>query len=277
MTLDNVLIADDEPELVAKLQAVFIANGFKTLSAANGVEAWEVLIQHPEDIAACVLDLQMPPGSFGGRDLVAKIRRSFSTLLPIVIYSGRGTVSLSHEVTKAGANEFVEKESGPEHLVNVVARLTSEVSRPGQNSQSSLNALAASGDVQWLASRSFKQLETHIRTAVLSKYTPRQLHDLFSSERKPPPRHVMDRLLEIEEFTNEIKLSLGDLLDLIAALSAAQTQPLPPAKKLNSMKQQIVPARNDLLHGREVSTRTLLIALMAADELTDTLIGNVNE
>lgn len=87
----------------------------------------------------------------------------------------------------------------------------------------------------------------------------------------------MDRLLEIEEFTNETKLSLGDLLDLVAALSAAQAQALPPAKKLNLMKEQIVPARNNLLHGREVNTRTLLIALLAADELTDNLIGNVNE
>ena len=43
------------------------------------------------------------------------------------------------------------------------------------------------------------------------------------------------------------------------------------------MKEQIVPARNNLLHGREVNTRTLLIALLAADELTDNLIGNVNE
>jgi len=273
MPLDHVLIAEDEPAMVNRLEAIFTANGFRTLSAANGVEAWNTLLAHPEEIAACIVDLQMPPGDFGGRDLVLKIRRAFSTLLPIVIYSGRGTICLSHEVTKAGANEFVEKEAGPQRLLNVVAKLISEVARPGQNALSSLNALAASGDVQWLASRSFTQLETCIRKTILSQYQPRQLHDLLVQKRRPAPAHVMDRLLQLAEFTNETKFSFGDLLDLLTALSAAQLHKLPPAKKLSQLKQQIIPARNSLEHGRQVDNRTLLVALLASDELINNLRG----
>ncbi len=164
MPLDRVLIADDEPDLVRQLQALFSENGFRALSAFNGVEAWNVLLEYPDEIAACVIDLQMPPGNYGGRDLIVKIRNALSTTVPLVVYSGRGTISLAHEVTKVGANAFVEKEAGHDHLVNVTARLISETARPGESATSSLNALAASGDLQWLASRSFKRLERYAGT-----------------------------------------------------------------------------------------------------------------
>jgi len=259
---------------VSQLETIFTVNGFRTVCASNGIEAWNALQDHLEEIAACVIDLQMPPGNFGGTDLVVKIRKSLSALLPIVIYSGRGTISLSHEVTKGGANEFVEKEAGAEHLVNVVAKLISEVTRPGQNIASSLNELAASGDVQWLASRSFKQLETCIRSGVLSKYRPRQLHDLLLQKRRSAPKHVMDRLLQLEEFTNDTELNLGDVLDLLTVLSAAQIHRLPPAKKLIQLKGQIVPTRNDLAHARDVDARTLLVALLASEELLSNLQGS---
>ena len=271
MALDRVLIADDEPDVVRQLEATFSANGFRTIGAINGIEAWNALLQYPDEIAACVVDLQMPPGNFGGRDLIQKVRNAFSKLLPIVVYSGRGTVSLAHEVTKVGANAFIEKESGQDHLVNVVARLISEIVRPGHNFPSSLNALAASGDLQWHASRSFKELEVFVRTAVLSKYTPRQLHSLFSTKKKPPQVEIMDRLLAIDQFTNETRLCFGDLLDLTNR-SIRQSSPI--AATSDKTQRNETPdrsARNALEHGRALDTRSLLVALMASDELLEKL------
>lgn len=81
----------------------------------------------------------------------------------------------------------------------------------------------------------------------------------------------MDRLLEINQFTKETKLSFGDLFDLLVSLSANQVDKLPAAQRLKQLKDQIIPTRNDLEHGRAVSTRSLLISIMASDEFLETL------
>jgi DNA-binding response OmpR family regulator len=274
MTLDSVLIADDEPDIVRNVQNALLANGFGVLVANNGLDAWRALTSQPEQIAACIIDLQMPPGALGGRDLVVRIRQAFSTTLPIVIYSGRGSISLAHEVTKAGANEFVEKEAGVNRLVDVVARLVATTNRPTEGTGTSLNALAVSGDVQWLASKSFKNLERSVRAILLNvRQTPKQLHDHFAGGRHRPPPHVMKRLQEIDTFEHEARLSLGDLMDLLAALAAAQVHRLPRAAKISSLKDQLVPVRNSLEHGRSVPARTLLIGYMASEEMIELLRG----
>ena len=193
MPLDQVLIADDEPEIVAQVSDKFIENGYRTICASNGIEAWDELFRHPDEVAACVLDLQMPPGSFGGKDLVAKIRRGFSKLLPVVIYSGRGTISSSHEVTKAGADAFVEKEAGTQQLIDVVTMLISEKTRPVASIPSSLNELARSADLLSLALRSFQNLERYVRARILSSYTPQTLHSLFAKRCKAGPHATCPR------------------------------------------------------------------------------------
>ena len=88
MSNDYVLLADDEPKLLSCLEDAFENTGFKTFCCNNGIEAWSKLTEFPEEVVACAIDLQMPPGPAGGRDLVKRIRRAFSKQLPLVIYSG---------------------------------------------------------------------------------------------------------------------------------------------------------------------------------------------
>lgn len=61
MPIPHILIADDETELVTQVSDAFIKHGYRTLCTHNGIEAWNELVSHPDDIAACVIDLQMPP------------------------------------------------------------------------------------------------------------------------------------------------------------------------------------------------------------------------
>ena len=271
MPQDHILIADDEPDIVAQVRDKFIENGYRTICATNGIEAWEELFRHPDEIAACVLDLQMPPGSLGGKDLVAKIRRGFSTLLPIVIYSGRGTISSSHEVTKAGADAFVEKEAGTQQLIDVVTKLISEHARPVAPIPSALNELARTADLPSLALKSFMTLERFMRTSILSSYTPHTLRSLFEKRGHIPSPQVMAKLNDLADFTNEKKLAFGDLFDLVTAMSACQLHHLPPVSVLRALKVPIVEVRNDLFHGREVNTRNLVVAITSTEDLLDKL------
>lgn len=271
MPQDHILIADDEPDIVAQVRDKFIENGYRTICAGNGIEAWDALVGHPDEVAACVLDLQMPPGRLGGKDLVTKIRRGFSKLLPIVIYSGRGTISSSHEVTKAGADAFVEKEAGTQQLIDVVTKLISESTRPVASVPSSLNELARSADLPSLALRSFLNLERFMRSRILSHYTPQTLHSAFIQSGHTPPPHVMAKLTELTDFTNEKKLAFGDVFDLITALSACQRQRLPSVSVLRPLKAPIVEVRNQLLHAHEVNTRDLVVAITSTEDLLDKL------
>ena len=57
----KILIVDDEPDVITFLSAVLQENGYKTLSAKDGVEALEVLHKEKPDLV--LLDLMMPKKS----------------------------------------------------------------------------------------------------------------------------------------------------------------------------------------------------------------------
>jgi hypothetical protein len=183
------------------------------------------------------------------------------------VFSGRGTISLSHEVTKAGASAFVEKEQGFSTIVDAVARLVSEAA-PIQSidSASPVRTLAQHGDLPRLTVVALQDIERHLRTLALSGYSPTQLlHDLAAARHKLPS-HVEDKLAPLQTFAKESRLSFGDLFDLTIGIATAQLRPSPPPKQLRALKDMLVPIRNDLFHGREVRDRTLLTALLAAQD-----------
>ena len=57
----RILVVDDEPDVITFLTAVLQENGYKTLSAKDGVEALEVLRKEKPDLV--LLDLMMPKKS----------------------------------------------------------------------------------------------------------------------------------------------------------------------------------------------------------------------
>jgi CheY-like chemotaxis protein len=57
----KILVVDDEPDVITFLSAVLHENGYKTLSAKDGVEALEVLHKEKPDLV--LLDLMMPKKS----------------------------------------------------------------------------------------------------------------------------------------------------------------------------------------------------------------------
>lgn len=57
----KILVVDDEPDVITFLSAVLQENGYKTLSAKDGVDALEVLHKEKPDLV--LLDLMMPKKS----------------------------------------------------------------------------------------------------------------------------------------------------------------------------------------------------------------------
>jgi CheY-like chemotaxis protein len=80
----KILLADDDPEILASLSAALSSEGYEVITANNGREACKYFAKHKVDLV--LLDLKMPV-----RDGWAAFERLTTTnpLLPIIIITAR--------------------------------------------------------------------------------------------------------------------------------------------------------------------------------------------
>lgn len=102
----RILIVDDEPDIVAYLEHLLTALGYRTLSAGNGKEALErVAVEAPDlilmDVTMPVMDGITACGILKGRDE--------SRLTPIVIMTALGGMEDRVRGIEAGADDFLIK------------------------------------------------------------------------------------------------------------------------------------------------------------------------
>jgi len=88
----KILIVDDEDDVIIFLQTLFTKNGFITVTAKNGEEAFKIVKEEKPDLIT--LDLQMPKDT--GTDFYRKIRRDNELNgIPIIVVSGLSGKHLS--------------------------------------------------------------------------------------------------------------------------------------------------------------------------------------
>ncbi len=110
--MSTILIADDEPNIRRMLGALLRAEGFRVreTGTARGALA-EVLAEEPD---AALMDLYMPEET--GLDVLPRIQEAAPDL-PVVMMSGRATLSDAVRATKLGAFHFIEKPLSPESVL----------------------------------------------------------------------------------------------------------------------------------------------------------------
>ncbi|HEY3574417.1 MAG TPA: response regulator [Arthrobacter sp.] len=107
----TVLIVDDEPQLLRALQVNLQAEGYRVLTALDGLTALtHAETGHPDVI---VLDLGLP--DINGVDVITRIRRSSST--PIIVLSARHGSVDKVRALDAGADDYVTKPFGLDELL----------------------------------------------------------------------------------------------------------------------------------------------------------------
>lgn len=99
----TVLIVDDEELIRESIAYAFDREGFKTLSASNGNEAFEFI--QSEKIDLVISDYQMP--ECDGPSLLRRMREDLCTV-PFIFISGGRNLSRS-EYSKLGAQKFLQK------------------------------------------------------------------------------------------------------------------------------------------------------------------------
>ena len=116
----TVLIVDDDPSARRLLQVRLRALGCEAVTAADGVEALDVLRRDLP--AAMLLDLEMP--RMGGLELLRELRR-VGIDVPTIVVTAHGSIETAVEAMKDGAYDFLLKPFDPDHL-EIVVRKTLE-------------------------------------------------------------------------------------------------------------------------------------------------------
>ena len=121
----KILVVDDEPDIVEGFTAFFEDNGFSTISAVNGREAFELAkSEHPDLIT---LDITMDQES-GMRALVNLQETEATADIPIIIVTGVAS-DLKHFIERIKKLHppaaFMEKPVDRDELLKKVRELTS--------------------------------------------------------------------------------------------------------------------------------------------------------
>ena len=126
----RVLLVDDESNIRRMVGALLQAEGFETAEAPNGTAALSATEVDPPDVI--LLDLMMPPGPDGLATLEELKRRAPD--VPVIMMSGKATLSDAVKATKLGAFQFLEKPLTPEGVL-VAIRSALELGRTLQQNR----------------------------------------------------------------------------------------------------------------------------------------------
>jgi DNA-binding NtrC family response regulator len=100
--MTTVLVVDDQERARNLLAAELEEAGFAVLEAADGEEGWARFCEASP--AVVITDMAMP--KCDGIELLRRIRSRSD--VPVIVFSGRGSVQSAANAFKAGADEFVD-------------------------------------------------------------------------------------------------------------------------------------------------------------------------
>ena len=117
MKAAKILVVDDELNMRLVLRAMLKKEGYEVATAADGLEALEILKK--EKIAVVATDLKMP--RLDGMGLLDRITRDDPSL-PVVILTAYGTVANAVDALKKGAFDYLTKPFEQDELKTVILK-----------------------------------------------------------------------------------------------------------------------------------------------------------
>ncbi len=124
-----VLVADDEARITKLVSMVLEEEGFRVVTAANGEEALDRVIEYRPDIV--LLDIVMP--DMDGIDVMQQMRERVP--VPVVLLTAKGSISDKARGLDLGADDYIAKPFHPGELaprVRAVLRRSTGAA-PGRN------------------------------------------------------------------------------------------------------------------------------------------------
>ncbi len=113
----KILIVDDEKNIREGLATALGLDGYGTVLAADGLEAWHRF--QKGDIDLVVTDLRMP--ELSGEELLKRIVAE-TPGMPVIVLTGHGTVETAVAAMRTGAYDFLTKPVNLDHLSLLIKR-----------------------------------------------------------------------------------------------------------------------------------------------------------
>ena len=129
-----VQIVDDDPGMLAALEALLQSVGYDVASYGS---AAELLGEQVEGPSCLILDVRLP--GVNGLDLQEQLAREGRNV-PVVLVTGHGDVPMSVRGMKAGAVDFIEKPFRDQDLLDAVALAIEQGRRRAPGIQRRLDA-----------------------------------------------------------------------------------------------------------------------------------------
>ena len=127
--MSHVLLVDDEEPLRASLTFSLVQEGYKVMTAGDGLSALEMVKQKVPDII--ILDLMLP--GMDGMELCWRIR-AFSEV-PILILTAKDHDADKVWGLKAGADDYLTKPFNTRELIARIEAILRRCSRSPHSSQ----------------------------------------------------------------------------------------------------------------------------------------------
>ncbi len=110
------MVVDDSSTMRRIIKNTLGRLGYKDLlEAEDGVQAWEVMQQHRDEIGVLITDWNMP--NMNGLELVKKVRaESAFEDIPIIMVTTEGGKAEVITALKAGVNNYIVKPFTPQVL-----------------------------------------------------------------------------------------------------------------------------------------------------------------
>jgi len=116
----TVLVVDDE-DSIRVVACIMLENaGYKTMQAADGIDAVALVRMHAEEIDCVLLDMTMP--RMGGEECFTEMRRIKSGI-KVLLSSGYNQQTATQRFTGKGLAGFVQKPYTPEILLDALQRV----------------------------------------------------------------------------------------------------------------------------------------------------------
>ena len=117
----TILVVDDE-ELNRTILEIILQEEYRVVLAANGLEAYRVLVEEKGNVSLILLDIVMPV--MDGFDFLTRLQRSESySNIPIIFVSAATYAENVLEGIKLGVRDVIAKPFEPDEVMNRVEKL----------------------------------------------------------------------------------------------------------------------------------------------------------
>ncbi|NLE15229.1 MAG: sigma-54-dependent Fis family transcriptional regulator [Spirochaetales bacterium] len=117
----NILICDDEKNIRGGLAQAMELEGYESIEAVDGRQAWDIINKTGVDLV--ITDLRMP--NMSGEELLKKISSAYPRM-PVIILTGHGTIETAVQAMRGGAVDFFTKPVDLDRLSLVVKKALSD-------------------------------------------------------------------------------------------------------------------------------------------------------